>query len=144
MPSETIRQLLLLEMVDCEIELRAYIDVEAPSALSSQKLLFLSGSSPEGVRVLQEKSASYECFHAHNDIVTVALFAPKTARRVSRIPSRGNNAPAKVRMSVWCSLIQSVNRSTPRLRADQMSESDRQSLHPGSQSNTYIAVLRLP
>ncbi|CAL8464569.1 g4104 [Coccomyxa elongata] len=43
----------------------------------------------------QEKSASYECFHAHNDIVTVALFAPKTARRVHRIPSRGSNAPAK-------------------------------------------------
>ncbi|KAK9791592.1 hypothetical protein WJX73_008422 [Symbiochloris irregularis] len=27
----------------------------------------------------KEKSASYECFHAHDDIVTVAVFAPETA-----------------------------------------------------------------
>ena len=29
----------------------------------------------------QEKSGSYEHFHAHNDIATVAIFAPKGARR---------------------------------------------------------------
>ena len=28
---------------------------------------------------MQEKSSSYECFHAHDDIVTVAVFAPETA-----------------------------------------------------------------
>ncbi|EIE19158.1 WD40 repeat-like protein [Coccomyxa subellipsoidea C-169] len=47
-----------------------------------------SGPDKYCVAVTQEKSASYECFHAHNDIVTVALFAPKTARRVHRIPSQ--------------------------------------------------------
>lgn len=31
---------------------------------------------------MQEKSGSYESFHAHNDIATVAIFAPKGAQRV--------------------------------------------------------------
>ncbi len=31
---------------------------------------------------LQDKSASYEAFHAHDEIVTVAIFAPDTARRL--------------------------------------------------------------
>jgi len=30
----------------------------------------------------QEKSGSYESFHAHNDIATVAIFAPKGTQRV--------------------------------------------------------------
>ena len=30
---------------------------------------------------MQDKSASYEAFHAHDEIVTVAVFAPDTARR---------------------------------------------------------------
>lgn len=30
----------------------------------------------------KEKSSSYECFHAHDDIITVAVFAPDTASRV--------------------------------------------------------------
>lgn len=35
----------------------------------------------------QEKSGSYEVFHAHNDIATVAIFAPQGARRPLRAPS---------------------------------------------------------
>lgn len=34
----------------------------------------------------QEKSSSYETFHAHDDIITVAVFAPGTAARVSATP----------------------------------------------------------
>ncbi len=30
----------------------------------------------------REKSSSYECFHAHDDIITVAVFAPDTAHRM--------------------------------------------------------------
>ena len=30
----------------------------------------------------KEKSSSYECFHAHDDIITVAVFAPDTTHRV--------------------------------------------------------------
>eukprot|EP00884_Botryococcus_braunii_P023494 jgi/Botrbrau1/9829/Bobra.0313s0008.1 len=33
----------------------------------------------------REKSSSYECFHAHDDIVTVAMFAPETAWRATRL-----------------------------------------------------------
>ena len=40
-----------------------------------------SGAAP------QEKSGSYEFFHAHNDIATVAVFAPQGARRSLRPPS---------------------------------------------------------
>ena len=29
----------------------------------------------------KDKSSSYECFHAHDDIITVAVFAPDTAHR---------------------------------------------------------------
>ncbi|KAK9821320.1 hypothetical protein WJX81_001477 [Elliptochloris bilobata] len=48
----------------------------------------------------RDKNNSYECFHAHNDIVTVAIFAPDAARRaviaapprpVSPPPSRAAN-----------------------------------------------------
>lgn len=49
-----------------------------------------------GVWRLQEKSSSYECFHAHNDIVTVALFAPATARRTHALPSRTTAGTSKV------------------------------------------------
>lgn len=31
--------------------------------------------------LLQDKNSSYECFHAHDDIVTVAIFAPGTAQQ---------------------------------------------------------------
>ena len=48
----------------------------------------------------QEKSASYECFHAHNDIVTVALFAPGTARRTHKLPSRPMAQNSKVSAAV--------------------------------------------
>ncbi|KAK9818208.1 hypothetical protein WJX72_008854 [[Myrmecia] bisecta] len=34
----------------------------------------------------QDKNGSYECFHAHDDIVTVALFAPETAWRALKRP----------------------------------------------------------
>ena len=34
----------------------------------------------------KEKSSSYECFHAHDDIITIAAFAPDTANRVSSEP----------------------------------------------------------
>ncbi|KAL3134692.1 hypothetical protein ABBQ32_007697 [Trebouxia sp. C0010 RCD-2024] len=34
----------------------------------------------------KEKSSSYETFHAHDDIITVAVFAPGTAIRVSTTP----------------------------------------------------------
>lgn len=34
----------------------------------------------------KEKSSSYECFHAHDDIITVAVFAPDTANRVVMEP----------------------------------------------------------
>ena len=30
----------------------------------------------------KDKSSSYECFHAHDDIITVAVFAPDTAHRM--------------------------------------------------------------
>ena len=30
----------------------------------------------------KEKSSSYECFHAHDDIITVAVFAPDTTNRI--------------------------------------------------------------
>ena len=46
---------------------------------------------------MQEKSSSYECFHAHNDIVTVALFAPSAARR--KLPSRAMSQSSKVSVS---------------------------------------------
>ena len=46
---------------------------------------------------MQEKSSSYECFHAHNDIVTVALFAPSAARR--KLPSRATSQNSKVSSS---------------------------------------------
>ena len=46
---------------------------------------------------MQEKSSSYECFHAHNDIVTVALFAPGAARR--KLPSRAMSQNLKVSVS---------------------------------------------
>ena len=46
---------------------------------------------------MQEKSSSYECFHAHNDIVTVALFAPGAARR--KLPSRALSQNSKVSSS---------------------------------------------
>ena len=45
---------------------------------------------------MQEKSSSYECFNAHNDIVTVALFAPGTARRTQKLPLRAMAQNAKV------------------------------------------------
>ena len=48
----------------------------------------------------QEKSSSYECFHAHNDIVTVALFAPGTARRTHKLPSRAMAQNSKVSVAV--------------------------------------------
>ena len=48
------------------------------------------------MRGVQEKSSSYECFNAHNDIVTVALFAPGTARRTQKLPSRAMAQNAKV------------------------------------------------
>lgn len=34
----------------------------------------------------KEKSSSYECFLAHDDIITVAVFAPETATRLSVTP----------------------------------------------------------
>ena len=46
----------------------------------------------------QEKSAAYECFHAHSDIVTVALFAPAPALRKDRLP-RTSPLPARVMSS---------------------------------------------
>jgi hypothetical protein len=49
---------------------------------------------------LQEKSSSYECFHAHNDIVTLALFAPGTARRTQKLPSRAMAQNSKVGTAV--------------------------------------------
>ena len=30
----------------------------------------------------KEKSSSYECFHANDDIITCAIFAPETAYRI--------------------------------------------------------------
>ena len=43
----------------------------------------------------KEKSSSYECFHAHDDIITVAVFAPDTANRVDL----DNGAQAVVNVS---------------------------------------------
>ena len=50
---------------------------------------------------MQEKSSSYECFNAHNDIVTVALFAPGTARRTQKLPSRAAAQNSKVSSHIW-------------------------------------------
>lgn len=98
-----------------EVHTQVPVHSEVHASSSFQEQCNVSGHAAtliEGVcrKCLQEKSASYECFHAHNDIVTVALFAPKTARRVHRIPSRGSNAPAKVHTSpLHCPVSQSVS-----------------------------------
>ena len=52
----------------------------------------------------QDKHNSYECFHAHNDIVTVAIFAPDAARRaVHAAPPRPvSPPPSRVRALLLC------------------------------------------
>lgn len=40
----------------------------------------------------KEKSSSYECFHAHDDIITVAVFAPDTASRAMSSHSAENGS----------------------------------------------------
>lgn len=42
----------------------------------------------------KEKSSSYECFHAHDDIITVAAFAPDTAYRVQDGLEASQSAPS--------------------------------------------------
>lgn len=50
-------------------------------------------SKEEGAK--QEKSGSFESFHAHDDIATVAIFAPEAAKRPAA--RKGQNLPDKVR-----------------------------------------------
>ena len=53
-----------------------------------------------------EKSGSYESFHAHDDIATVAIFAPDAARRPlsrksPRVTDKVGRLPCMQRLSAW-------------------------------------------
>lgn len=55
------------------------------------KIVYLACLAPGVCVCVQDngkaKSSSYECFHAHDDIITVAVFAPDIASRASDAPS---------------------------------------------------------
>ena len=51
-------------------------------------------SEPEPGMGTEEKSGSYEVFQAHNEIATVAIFAPQGARRCLPAPQHSSTEKA--------------------------------------------------